>query len=125
MPTVKLTIFDRVSPVESEADLITKLQTCRQGKFGGFWISHTDCGAHLGVHVNGEFAFVTFLHGHDHPGFLPLGMTPEGCPVTLRFLPEDVEIDAEFICSVDTAYRAAAEFYRKPELPTCISWHEL
>jgi hypothetical protein len=120
----------RVS-VSLENELTHRLQSVRDGDYGAFILSHQDEGPNLWVHVNKEVAYLHYFPHGRHPGFQAWGMTPSGVEDYVRFRQVgDVEADAvnmpgETVVPIETAYKAAVEFFNNPDLPKSVRWTEL
>jgi hypothetical protein len=124
--------LDRRAEANDEQSLLELLKQ-REGADGAFSLSHDATGPWLSVHINGTLAFLYFAFDHSgrHPGFISTGSALDSSLTPPRFLiPHGTEGDAVFppserLVSVDQAYGAAVEFFRKPELPKSVEWFEL
>jgi hypothetical protein len=117
----------------TEAELIQRLRSVRDGNLGAFILSHDDTGPSLWICINGDIAYLHYFPTilEQHPGYQATGMTPAGCPETVWF--EQVhggkgggfEMIAAALVSVEASYLAAQEFMRAAVLPGSIPWFEL
>jgi hypothetical protein len=120
--------------VESEAQLLDRLETVRSGSHASFMLYHDQLVPCLYVHIFEQFAYLHYFPEGEspdeaHPGFQPSEMTPPATPETVKFVMTNgmttIEMPANTICGIDDAYRAAVEFFQSPRLPNCINWFEL
>ncbi|MDB5323906.1 MAG: hypothetical protein JWN40_5537 [Phycisphaerales bacterium] len=120
--------FDGRTRVEDPVKLVAHLSVVRKGPYGAFILAHSDDGASLWVHINGDVAYVHFFPAAGHPGFQPAGMTSPDCDEDVHFIQTDGGEGGSFdmwrgaLVPVDVAYKAASEFLVTRVRPSCIKW---
>ena len=114
----------------------TRLALVRKAGLGAFILGHTPSGPSLFVHINGDVAYVHYFPDGDdaknpRPGFQPQPRASGGHETPVRFVMTDgnlgsgIEMDPNYLVSLEQAYAAAADFFQSDVLPPSISWTEL
>jgi hypothetical protein len=125
--------FDGHVTVHRVSDLQRRLKTVRRGNDGAFILCHEPKGPSLLIHVNKDIAHLHYFPDGEgkHPGYIPghesgAGRTKDVCFLLVGGDEASAILPApESLVSLDTAYRAAADFFRDPALPSSVSWIEL
>jgi hypothetical protein len=111
-------------------ELLSRLRSARDGKYGCLVLWHGDGFPALSVHFNEDVAYIHYFVRDRHAGFQASGMTPRGCPEIVHFHGLDGASDAFDMTSAaclepDAAIGAAIEFLRSSARPPSITWVEL
>jgi len=121
--------FNGQCQLETDDELMSRLQAVRRGADGAFVLDHGGQES-LWVHINGDVAWLCFFPKQGHPGFVPDKMWP-GEHRDVRFLlvgeHEGDAISPPWyqLLPVEAAYGVAVEFLHSPSLPASVSWFEL
>jgi hypothetical protein len=123
--------FDGHTVINTEDELLARLMSVRRGDYGAFMLSDTDDYPVLSVQLNCDIAYLHYFPAEDHPGYHPRGMTPPGCTGDFHFFQtnnceaDSFDMPEYALVSAVTAYAAAIEFFRSPNLPESIAWFEV
>jgi hypothetical protein len=111
--------------VSTREELLVILRSSRSGAFGEFWCGERGCPT-LAIHMNGDAAYLHFFPTDRHPGFQAVGDKDAKGNVTFTQEGEvDFSMPRTVVVSIARAYEAAAQFFERPSLPSCIEWTEL
>lgn len=123
--------FDGIADISDPTFLVDRLRSVRRGRYGAFILfgeNRTPC---LFVHFNNALAYLCYFPSDGHPGFVPDGLPPDGCPGSVHFLQVDgseadsIDVPASSVVTPEAAFAAACEFFRLPRRPPSICSFEL
>jgi hypothetical protein len=123
--------FDGTTDVSDEDALSHRLRSVRHGRYGAFVLSGQNLYPCLFIHFNDELAYLSYFPSDRHPGFVPNGPPPVGCPDSVHFLQVDgseadsIDVLASAVVTFGAACSAACEFLRLPTRPPTICTFEL
>ena len=115
--------------MRTAADLGAALDRARDGGRPGRGVLATlfsPAGSHLSVGLGGGTSVLTYADGPDPPYFLSRGTDAPAGDGPLVFYYEGHYSDFPPTAAVpaDLARRAALEFFRTGERPTCVDWED-
>lgn len=124
--------FDGSTIISNEADLLDRIKSVRNGKYGAFMMYDiAKPYPALSIQINDDVAYLHYFPSDDHPGYQPQGMAPKSCDESVYFLQttglhsDGFDMPNSTLVSTDMAYTAAVEFFRSSDLPQSIFWSEL
>jgi len=123
--------FEGTTIIEDEILLENRIRSVRNGEFGAFSLFHETPYPWLSIHINGNMAYIHYVHKPNYAGFQPTEMTPKECKSNVFFLQitgivaDGFEMANEVLVSLDDAVIVAKEFFNHKNRPIFIKWVEL
>ena len=113
-------------------ETLDNLLSTRYGKgVNEFWIYGENKFPHMGILVNGDFAYIHYFQAEDQPGFRSVGTVAKlnenvFSVFYTNTIDEEIQISTDAVVLFPIALAAAKEFFLNPfEMPKNLEWFEL